>query len=345
MTLRTVALAGIAISLVAAACGGGGVSTGSSDVDGINQAQDWVQFSSVEGGFSALFPGQPVEERKTEVTEYGDLDFTQFLYVDEDGTEYLVMYADASGLTSVFTTDEMLDALAPRLVRGASGELIRELVIDIDGYPGRDVKVRVADGSILRMQGYLVGNRNYQVAVVTSSEDQFSASVNRFLNSFAIEALAVEPTGGLNWERFVSRAGGYSFLAPHQPEVETLPSESSFGTIEYTQHVMSVGSILFITSYSDLAAENVETYTPAELVGFAAENMAERTSGRVLFDEAISLNGMVGREVRIEAQTGRIFRQRIYQAGVRQFVIGSVSDPADQSSAEVETFLDSFKLE
>ena len=120
----------------------------------------------------------------------------------------MVSYSDVAALTSVFTTEEMLDALAPRVVLGSTGELLRERVIDLDGHPGRDFSVRVANGSILRMRGYLVEDRSYQVGVVTSPENQFDAGVERFLDSFQAIDLPMHEN--------LPRAAGPSSAAPER---------------------------------------------------------------------------------------------------------------------------------
>lgn len=165
----------LAIGVLAEGCGGGDEVT-------------WKRVSSTEGSFSILMPGTPIERSQTEITDFGPVDFAQFLFESADGTEYVVMYADMpEELFEVFAPDEMLDAFAPRIVQKTSGELIHELVVRVDGHEGREVKVRTADGLITKMRGYLVGKRNYQVGVVTSPERQFSPDVQKFLDSFELD--------------------------------------------------------------------------------------------------------------------------------------------------------------
>ena len=162
-------------------------------------------------------------------------------------------------------------------------------------------------------------------------------------------ALVVAACGGggpeSNWERFVSEEGGYSFLAPHEPAVETVSEDSGFGIIDFTRYIMMVDGTLFVTFYTDLTPANLATYSADELVSFAAENLVETTAGRLISDEPISLGGAPGRETIVEADTGRIARGRVYQIGARQFQIFTVSDPDEQSSADVLMFLDSLRIE
>ena len=100
-----------------------------------------------------------------------------------------------------------------------------------------------------------------------------------------------------------------------------------------------------LPSYTDLTPANLAAYSADELVSFAAENLVERTTGRLLSDEPISLGGAPGRAVIIEADTGRIVQGRVYQVGARQFQLFTVSDPEQQGSTDIMKFLDSIRIE
>ena len=171
------------------------------------------------------------------------------------------------------------------------------------------------------------------------------------LASIAV-ALIVAACGGSGsqWERFHSAGGGYSFLVPHPPEVETAFDDSGFGTIEFTRYSMKLDSTLFITLYSDLTPDNLEAYSADELVTFAAENMVELTDGTLISDERISLGGAPGREFKIQMneeglKVRRILHTRVYQVGARQFQITTISYPEEQHSPDVVGFLDSLRIE
>ena len=341
MNRRTVALAAVAlVAVLAVACDTGG--RAADERVPYTSIDEWVRYTSIDAGFSALFPVQPSQDTQIEVTEFGDLEFDQFAAVGEDGTTYMVMYGDMSAVTRVFTPDEMLDAVAPRVIQRSSGELIHELIIDIDGYPGREVKVRTAGGSIFKLRAYLVGNRNYQIVVITSPEDQFSADVGRFLDSFELESIDVsEPSDELQWERFTSAEGGYSFLVPYPPEVETIAGDTG----EFTRYWMVVDSTQFIAISSEVPPEDLADYGPDEIAGFVVDGMVALTSGTLLYDEQISLDGAPGREFRIQTNAGRILQMRAYQIGKWQYQIGVFSNPEDQSDPDITLFMDSFQLQ
>ena len=163
----------------------------------------------------------------------------------------------------------------------------------------------------------------------------------------ALMAGACGGGGDGGWERFVSEDGEYSFLVPSLSlvEVESETTETSFGELDFTRYVVEFNRKLFVSLYSDLAPENLAAYTADELVSFAAETLAEDTSGTLLSNEPISLGGAPGREVRVELETGRVFIMRVFQVGGRQFQIGSISSREEQSSSDVLRFLDSLRIE
>ena len=149
--------------------------------------QEWTSFSSSAGDFSILFPGAPTTNRQTEVTEFGDIDFTQYVVNLEDGSSYLAMYADMpSTIFNIYSTDEMLDAVAPRVALNSSGQLITDLKIEIDSFPGRELKFRLQDGTVFRMRVFVVGMRQYQLGVTAPREDQFAADHLKFFESFSL---------------------------------------------------------------------------------------------------------------------------------------------------------------
>jgi hypothetical protein len=147
----------------------------------------WKEFSSSEGAFSILVPGTPNEQAISVNTEAGSIDGHLFMVGRKD-MSYLVAYADyPDTLIQKRTPDAMLDGARDGAVANAQGKLLGELVISINGYPGRELKIESPDGQgIMKARIFMVGHRLYQVGVVTPKEKALSRNIGKFLDSFKL---------------------------------------------------------------------------------------------------------------------------------------------------------------
>lgn len=140
----------------------------------INQPQSliltqskWQQFSSVAGKFTVSLPGKPIEESETD--EDGSV-ANNFTVVDGE-TVYLVTYSDLVEEVNQIATDEIFDAVCEGYT--ADGDrLVNKREVKIDGYPGRMVELNTTDGMVGKASMYLVGNRLYQLIVISSSKKE-----------------------------------------------------------------------------------------------------------------------------------------------------------------------------
>jgi len=78
----------------------------------------------------------------------------------------------------------VLDGARDGAVANTQGTLLSELIIEVEGNPGREVKISVDGGkatSIAKI--FLVGDHLYQAIVVTPRDDAYRPGVRRFLDS------------------------------------------------------------------------------------------------------------------------------------------------------------------
>lgn len=149
------------------------------------QRSTWEEFSSSEGAFSILMPGTPTEQTKTVNTAVGPIDAYFFLLERKD-IAYMVGYSDYPDTVVQKTNpDAILEGARNGAVANVQGKLLNELIISLNGYPGRELKIEPAGGKgTIKAKIFIVGNRLYQVMVVTPKEKAFSKNVRRFLDSF-----------------------------------------------------------------------------------------------------------------------------------------------------------------
>jgi hypothetical protein len=151
------------------------------------QQPTWEELSSSEGAFSIFLPGSPTELTRTVNTAAGPIDFHFFLLEQKD-IAYLVGYSDYPEIAVQKTNPEaILEGARNGAVASAQGKLLSELIISLNGYPGRELKIEPAGGEgTINTNMFVVDNRLYQVMVVTPKEKAFSKHVGKFLDSFKL---------------------------------------------------------------------------------------------------------------------------------------------------------------
>jgi len=148
----------------------------------------WQRFISEDGTFSIEMPGKPkaskiilpVEERET----YLDI----FMVDEKEGFVFSLAYIDFTNeVLQKKSVEQRLNDARDGAVLNVQGALLSEAEVSIKQYPGREIMIRSVDGeSIIKSRFFLVGNRQYQLMVITTKDKIESFTVRRFLDSFNI---------------------------------------------------------------------------------------------------------------------------------------------------------------
>lgn len=152
-----------------------------------NEAAQWKEFSSTDGAFKVLMPGDPKEKVKTIKRAMMQVDLHEFT-ADAGSHIYTVTYgifpeAFIKKLTEKDAND-ILDAMSQP---DPDYKVLGARSISIDGGLGREIKVEgemmgVAVRGIVH--GYMVKRRLYQVAEFAPKDEASSLEESRFLGSF-----------------------------------------------------------------------------------------------------------------------------------------------------------------
>ena len=149
--------------------------------------KEWSTFTSEAGGFSISMPGLPEEESQLTATEYGTTEAHTFI-AEDAGFGYSAIYADyPNNLIQAYPADVILGGISFGVISQSAGELLSSAEITFNDYPGKalDIASPVGD-SVLMVRLYLVGNRIYQLSVVSVSARINDENVNRFFDSFRL---------------------------------------------------------------------------------------------------------------------------------------------------------------
>jgi hypothetical protein len=151
------------------------------------QRATWREFSSKEGRFSVLVPGTLSEQTQNLTTQAGAIDL-HFFVVEQDGFQYLVSYNDyPDAMVREANADKVLDGARDGVVANVQGRLLNEAKVWLADYPGRELRIKIPEGrQAMRTRLYFVGNRLYQVGVLSAEDGAAAEEIGKFLNSFKL---------------------------------------------------------------------------------------------------------------------------------------------------------------
>lgn len=147
------------------------------------------------------------------------------------------------------------------------------------------------------------------------------------------------------WVKYTSEAGRYSMLVPQQPQLSTQEVPAPNGT-KFTQYMAQASDkdSFFLIGYFDYTADMVFSLDKAR------DGMLEATKGTLLKEEAISLGGNSGKELKVSTRNegfDLLLRIRFYEIGRRIYVLQHIFQKSADTPAVAEKtarFFDSFKV-
>lgn len=155
-------------------------------------AQDWTSYTS--HGFTTQFPKQPVADSQVVPTAIGDLTLHTYMYEPvqpDNNLAYGVMLTSYPDTFVKYTNDAFVKGFFRGVVDGAAknsgGKLLTEKEIEMDGYPGREVRIDYKEGvAVVKMRLYLVKNTIYMQQVIMEPAKENNNTEQKFFNAFKI---------------------------------------------------------------------------------------------------------------------------------------------------------------
>jgi WD40 repeat protein len=148
----------------------------------------WKEFTSAEGRFRVLMPGEPVKQDQVAPTPAGPI--TVHMFMDENKAanySFTVGYNDIPPFAPRGNDDTMLDGVRTGALASFPGaRLVGEQRIKLGSHPGRDLTIDLAAKGMVRQRIYLVGNRLYQLLVARSGSWPSAAAIDKFFDSFEL---------------------------------------------------------------------------------------------------------------------------------------------------------------
>lgn len=178
---KTVTIIGAIITAVVAAVVGE-LTTGFMQKD----FSELKEFKSPDNSFTIMLPKDIKEEKQTVNTQLGPIEYLSY-NAKAKYQEFVVAYSDyPDSLVAVSDPKTSLDGARDGAVRNIQGTLLSETIIDMNGYPGRELRIEGPQKIILISRIYLVEKRLYQIMAVSKPDHSFDKKINEVLNSFKI---------------------------------------------------------------------------------------------------------------------------------------------------------------
>jgi hypothetical protein len=159
---------------------------------------EWKTFEAKGEGFKMDFPGQVTTSQQKIPSAIGELTMNIHTVQPpskdyDENIVYMVIQTDYPAESISSDDTAMLPAFFRNAIDGgvanAKGKLVFEKEIKFNGYPGREIKIEMADSKSttpvhLTSRIFLVKNRMYMMQVITRKEG--NASIKKFWDSFAL---------------------------------------------------------------------------------------------------------------------------------------------------------------
>jgi hypothetical protein len=140
----------------------------------------WKVFSSEDGGFSLLMPGEPSENKSEDVTSFS-------ITRDREAVTYTISYTDfpIDPKTEKNGIDEAFKGVRDGITE-EGGKILTQKPVTQKDIPGQELRVQMPNGVLTRVRSYVAGKRLYLVMASTKNETSLLKSLEGFLNSFRI---------------------------------------------------------------------------------------------------------------------------------------------------------------
>ncbi len=156
---------------------------------------DWVLVEN--SNFRILFPQKPQEQTQKVNTALGTLYMETYIYqVPDNQKDDNIMYLFAQTVYPDTTINSDKKDLIDKFFRGSvdgavknvQGKLLSETVIQLNGYPGRKIRIDFRDGlAVISMCSYLVKNKLYMTETITETKNDHNKSIDKFFSSFGLK--------------------------------------------------------------------------------------------------------------------------------------------------------------
>ena len=147
-------------------------------------APEWKTYTSREGKFTILLPGEPTTGYRP-IGMDSPTSVTNVINLQTPTAAYIIAYFDPPAAPSGSAKiKKAIDETRDQIVKMYSLKLENEVDIDSTSYPTRVLKMKTPDGKEFLSRVFLVRQRIYHVSIVLLGKEPESSNVARYFDSF-----------------------------------------------------------------------------------------------------------------------------------------------------------------
>lgn len=298
----------------------------------------WAMHDCPQGGYAVLMPGKPNEQDTPGNLAIGLLGGHMSIVEKTDDIAFLAQCSRFA----VNRTDAKreLDVARDNLVVTLGAKLQSQQDVQLDGQPGRELVVSLADNAVVRARYYLVGRNLFQVMASVPRGQESSNEVNAFFASFRLLPAGVNSLDG-GWPTHDCPEGGFSIRMPGTPkEVET-PADPETGSAGRLALNSKFDGASYTAERIELFRERIKVTAYLDAVRDA---YVRKLKGAIEQEKDCQLDGLPGREIVLSLPDGRRLRARYFVAGKNVFQILAYFPQGRESASEADEYFASFRL-
>lgn len=317
-------------------------------------ADDWITFTSDEGGFTLRLPAQPKEQRRPIENEAGST--TAIMYITEVGnTAFGAGFSDFPESAANTDPGMVLAGARDGAAKKVNGTVVDEKAIEINGHPGMEVKVNIPaaasmpGGATYRARLYLVNNRLYQVIYVALKKDEVADEYQKLFASFQLTHPPAPRTPAVvdaptlkDWFEYRSDEGGFIVRLPAEPKVTTQSTATAAGPIELTMALAETDHCAAVVSFNDIPIAAMSD--PDTLLQGGRDGVVKKLNGTIVSERPVTLDDYPGLEFVLETSKSQTYMIRIYIVNDRLYQLLFLSSKSRIDQFDVQGFFESFQL-
>jgi len=154
--------------------------------------QTWKKYKYEDLAMVAYFPEEPSRTMQQVDSELGVLDMHMVMLqpsFSDDNALYGMIRSDYPESFFADADAELYDSVLEGSVEGAvtnvNGDLVSDENITFNGYPGRNIKIKI-EGAYIYMRAILINHIMFINQVICETPNDGNDSIERFLESFEI---------------------------------------------------------------------------------------------------------------------------------------------------------------
>ena len=148
----------------------------------------------------------------------------------------------------------------------------------------------------------------------------------------------------LDWRELSVSEGRFSALLPCKARREARTVNTSAGAPTMTMYACSLKRGTMAVAYTDYrAVALVDAHLPGQLES-ARDALLRNVGAGAYAEQEVAIAGLPGRQVYAQGRAGTLLKARFVVAGSRLYQIAYVGARDDLAMADIDMFLDSFKL-